>query len=183
MAEKFPEIIREFQPDFQAIREMNPSENNFPYHNSAHMLSTAVRAAAIFDAIHPRNLARGNLVMAALLHDADYAGAPDDEINIARAVAFAKRFLSARTDFDISEIEKLIRATQFPHKHTAEIGEMIIQDADLLQTVPGASEDYRVWLERLSRETGKAASADFVKVEMLNTDFARNLLLKSQGNV
>lgn len=149
--------------------DLNPSAG-LPYHGAPHLLSTALRAweLAKTEGLSPEE--SRPLIAAALFHDADYVpGRPETE-NIGRAITF----MSAHVEEALATAAaRLIDATSYPHRHTADEGlaAHIIQDADLLQTVGSGG---AAWRAALEKETGRPANPAFPSDEQLSTAAGRD---------
>lgn len=116
-------------PTVMDALDANPSAH-LPYHGTPHIL---VVAHAVLDLAAGEGLGAQqtlDTVLAAVFHDVDYAGDPDDSVNIARAVAAAKQALSPL--MDPVPVTALIHATSFPHRDIPRNAmEAVLRDADV----------------------------------------------------
>jgi hypothetical protein len=162
---------------------------NNPYHNLRHMLHVTWlchKAAEFYrDQLSPRQ--GRNLLIAALFHDFDHSGHCHpghypDRLNIEIAIAALRRHVLAADQEALSEIEALIRATEFPYQcpgRSLDLAGKIIRDADLAQALDSA------WIQQVV--IGLAEEAEIAPLDMLraqrsflgalhfNTDWARQL--------
>lgn len=109
--------------------DANPSAH-LPYHGTPHILvvAGAVLELAAEEPLTPKQTLE--TVLAAVFHDVDYAGDPDDSVNIARAVSAAERTLQPL--MDPAPVTGLIHATSFPHRDTHRNAmEAVLRDADV----------------------------------------------------
>ncbi|MCC3292357.1 hypothetical protein [Arthrobacter sp. zg-Y1110] len=112
-----------------AALDANPSAH-LPYHGTPHILvvALAVLELAADEGLSPAQTLQ--TVLAAVFHDVDYAGDPDDSVNIERAVAAAGECLGAF--MDVEPVQDLIRATCFPHRQAPRnTMEAVLRDADV----------------------------------------------------
>lgn len=125
--------LRTAMPDgaerVMAALDANPSAH-LPYHGTPHVL---VVAHAVLDLAAEESLSAEHTleaVLAAVFHDVDYAGDPDDWINISRSVEAAREALAPLMDPE--PVTRLIRATCFPHQgRGSSLAEDILRDADV----------------------------------------------------
>lgn len=159
--------------DVMGALDANPSAH-LPYHGTPHILVVAhavLELAADENLDHTQTL---ETVLAAVFHDVDYAGDPDDSVNIERAVAAAG---STLTRFmDPAPVARLIRATCFPHRGAAPgLQEAVLRDADVAYSsllIPDA-QHFRtgLFIERGAPATEQDALA-FVLSHGVNTQSA-----------
>ncbi|SDH47301.1 HD domain-containing protein [Microbacterium sp. 77mftsu3.1] len=155
-----------------ALLEANTAAG-LPYHGAAHGISVALRAHDFGAELGVSRFSAKTLVIAGLLHDADYVVGESETINLARAAAFARWHGGLHGD----PAAELIYETEFPHHEPDTLLGAIIQDADLLQC---QDRDRDRWLNALEQETGRPALADFPTASMLNTSPGRTYLALSR---
>lgn len=118
------------------------SGSDLPYHNNQHLFHVARIADQLLSLeSEPTHADSIVLILACLFHDFDHSGGLlDDTCNIERSIqglrSFAETDLGHRVfqnDVTVSDVEDLIRITQFPFVHTPQeiLGECL-RDADLL---------------------------------------------------
>lgn len=106
-----------------------------PYHNLNHVMNKVIVTEEL--CFNERVYSRDNII-ADLFHDIEHSGGnQSDELNIQKAIEhlnfYKTMFPSDSFEPDYSEIENLIRVTQFPFvKEPQTIQEKIMRDSDLL---------------------------------------------------
>lgn len=115
----------------------NPSAR-MPYHCTDHEASVVV---GVYEGAYYHNLSQRqtlNLVVAAAMHDYNHWGdlarseRISDAVNINAAIIGLQQLKDAGIDFDLIEVERLIKATEFPYNaDVIQVDEAIIRDADL----------------------------------------------------
>lgn len=130
-----------------------------PYHNFRHMfhvLWLCYQACKFYkDKLTPREMR--NLLIAAMFHDFGHSGSiADDDINILVAKRGLERCILEEDKPYLDEIERIMDATEYPHKVPSEelhLTGQIIRDADLSQTMSA------VWIQQavfgLAQEWGQ----------------------------
>lgn len=129
-----------------------------PYHNGRHMLHVmwqCYKACVFYGTFSPREVR--NLLIAALFHDFNHAGkAGPDSVNIENAISALAEYITIEDFDELSNIQEIIRATEFPYKASSDeldLAKQIIRDADLSQVLDP------VWLQQvilgLAAEWGK----------------------------
>lgn len=112
-----------------AALDANPSAH-LPYHGTPHILVVALAVLELAEAEGLTPAETLLAVLAAVFHDLDYAGDPDDAVNIERAAAAAGACLGAFMDPE--PVQDLIRATCFPHRKAPRNPmEAVLRDADV----------------------------------------------------
>lgn len=151
----------------------NQNESVF-YHDWQHVKSVASRAIEIarsFQNISDEDLKL--LEIASYFHDIGYdVSNLDDQQNIDKAIELFERF----DKIDLSDeesrlIKRLIQATKYPHDGYSNRLCQIIQDADLTQSW---SDDQDVISANLINEGKSVSKEDFLAIEDLNAEYARN---------
>lgn len=150
------------------IYDRNPSAD-LPYHGAAHGITVALRSAQAAREMGESVDGQRRVLIAGLYHDFGYIVGDAEETNIDRASAYIRSL--GLDEADSTEVARLIRATHFPHQHPADDLEAIIQDADLLQGIEPDGDRFR---DGLTRESGVPALVDFPRIDMLNTQHARD---------
>jgi hypothetical protein len=118
---------------FEFVRGKNPS-NHLPYHNWYHIICMVEKCVegGNYHNLPYRSLR--HLAVAALFHDfAHTGGKKEDTVNIDLAISglYTLAFIYG---IDLSEVEHIIRITQYPYiAEPLSIEQKIIRDADLMQ--------------------------------------------------
>jgi hypothetical protein len=149
-----------------------------PYHNTQHLFTVAIRCAEAADFYHLDRQSRREIVLAALFHDFDHPLNTSDAENIERAIdGWRKVGAAYLIDVDNNEVERMIRATEFPHREAWDLMEEIIQDADLMQ---GIEPDREVFYAGLSAESGNSVDIEstrsFLRSQHVNTTWGRGIV-------
>jgi hypothetical protein len=132
---------------------------NNPYHNfrhTCHVLWLCYQACIFYSNTLSRKEMR-DLLIASLFHDFNHTGkSGPDSVNIARAVAGVRRYITNEDSPELDNIISLIGATEYPHtshRSTLSLPSQILRDADLAQALD------KVWLQEvvfgLASEWGK----------------------------
>ena len=173
------------------ISENNKTEN--AYHNNKHMIDVFNNAMILFDEYQKEyglNLNdKLHLGLAALFHDFNHSGGKlkDDE-NIEIALSELKKYLDATNNSHLYKVvEKIIIATEFPHKdiHLG-ILQKIIRDAD---TMGGISKDWVSIVKSLAKEYNKTleefipTQIKFLDTVKFNTDYCNELLKNNKDEI
>ncbi|WP_415853618.1 hypothetical protein [Sinomonas sp. G460-2] len=112
-----------------AVLDVNPSAA-MPYHGTPHLLVVAHAVLELADGEHLATEDTDLVLLAALFHDYDHAGATDDPVNIARAVAAVRAHCAFH---DADRIAELVEATCFPHHGPADDPAVaVLRDADIV---------------------------------------------------
>ncbi len=173
------------------ILENNIVEND--YHNNEHMINVFNNAMMLFDyykdefGLTPYD--KLILGLAALFHDFNHSGGKlkDDE-NIEIALSELKKYLDATNNSHLYKVvEKIIIATEFPHKdiHLG-ILQKIIRDAD---TMGGISKDWVSIVKSLAKEYNKTleefipTQIKFLDTVKFNTDYCNELLKNNKDEI
>jgi hypothetical protein len=152
------------------------------YHNFRHMMHVMYLCylACVFyrDVLTPRRMR--NLLIGAIFHDFDHRGTTvSDAVNIARALAGLRRHILPRDRPELPNIEKIVEASEFPHKEDASLSleALMLRDADLAQVFNPA------WVQQivfgLAREKGISphemleGQEKFLKSLHFETEWAR----------
>jgi len=141
-----PEIIKNvdnlYQGDlrhyFQVVMSSAKNLKN-PYHNFRHMFHVTWLCydACVFyeDVLTPAQMRK--LLIAAMFHDFDHPGrSGNDDLNIEISIRGLRKNVDTCDEKNLSEIENIIRTTQFPHIIPASqlnLMQAILRDADLSQ--------------------------------------------------
>lgn len=166
------------------IEEQSQGQNTTGYHNFQHLLTVAINAirGANYYFIQNQNM-RQALFIAGLAHDLKYDPMLHESVNIKKATNFvlntlpAKNFASNRIVYPIAA--DLVQATYFPHRISSSLEEKIIQDADLLQNLEPDAELFRKGLDQeqqMLNSKKSLADPNFPPLELLNTEWAKNLM-------
>lgn len=122
------------------------------YHNELHCFSTALTFRELAEVAQlPLDEMRHGF-LAALYHDAAHLMKTKDALNVKSAIKWVRGADFLEDSLDLSEIERLIRATQNDRKRFTTKAELLIHDADVLQTVKGSVMDNLLWQKRLAEE-------------------------------
>ena len=159
------------------VSALNPGGDN-PYHGTQHLFTVAIRCAEAGNLYDLTQRERRELVLAGLFHDYGHPLYADDRANIEVAVKGWNRIgVPYSTDVDNTEVERLIRASVFPHSEPKDIREAIIQDADLMQSLePDRERFYEGLSAESGRETDDATTSDFLSSQEIHTEWAKELL-------
>lgn len=145
-----------------------------PYHNEQHCFSTAVTFHELAVASKLTHSSLLNGLVAAIYHDARHIMAPNDERNIDSSVWYLRQRVMLDDDLNPSEVERLIRATLNTKRAFHYRDEVVLHDADVLQTVKGSYRENAVWRERLVSELGGEVTPDssfhFVNYSLLSVE-------------
>jgi len=155
------------------VEDHNPSLR-LPYHGWDHLLSVSYWAGKGGEYHGLSQHIIQSLMIAGLFHDTDYIPGATEERNIQASVDFMRK--STLVD-DEKLVEMLIRATYFPHEKPLTLPSAIIQDADLLQRLELDYDEFRQGLNQ--EKGGRGVDPEFPPIEMLNTEWAKNLYKKS----
>lgn len=154
----------------------NPAQ--FSYHNSLHCQTVAYNCILASKQMKMSSEQLVELVVAALLHDWNHSGGEfEDDVNIRRAEnAYMQMHYRFKLMLQPRNIIRLLKATEFPHKHVETLEEKIIQDADLLQYAHGDAED---WVRRYNKEAETSFSkqdvAMWIKSQKFNTAWGKKM--------
>ena len=108
--------------------DANPSAA-MPYHGTPHLLVVALAVLELAAGEHLTADTTDLVLLAALFHDYDHAGATDDRVNIARAVAAVRAHCAFH---DVDRIAELVEATRFPHDGPSDDPLVaVVRDADI----------------------------------------------------
>lgn len=165
------------------------SENNVsalkPYHNNYHALCVFNECMDIAEDMNISKKDKLELGIASIFHDFDHNGSKKDSDNIEYAIKglqkfFIKEYKSLSKNLDKTNIENIIKSTEYPHpkNKTFNILEKIIQDADLISSF---SESWMLTsVVGLGKEFNKTFSEqlksqiDFLNNIELNTNYAKH---------
>lgn len=120
---------------------------DLPYHGLLHGLSTGLRAADEARRIGMDPCSVKSILLAGLYHDARHTGRPgiDDIVNVERAqVAWMKYGFPLDP---IPGVDRLIAATRFPHGPLSRADEIVLANADILQTKGSPFWQHALWWE------------------------------------
>ena len=173
------DLIHYFRVVFYNARNLSN-----PYHNFRHLFHVLwlCFSAAQFYATSLSKHDIRELLIAAMFHDFDYTGMMgNDDVNITLALRGLKKHLLVEDGDSYPNIEKLIRATQYPYVIPVEELDLrgkIIRDADLSQALSPA------WIQQvifgLSEEWNKApievllAQVGFLNSVKFHTEWAHH---------
>jgi len=173
------------------ITENNITENH--YHNNKHMLDVFKNSMMLFneykDEYELKIIDKVCLGLAALFHDYNHSGGKlkDDE-NIEIALDELEKYLNIiDKNYLYSDIEKIIKVTEYPHKDVdLDILQKIIRDAD---TIGGVIEGWESVVKSLAKEYNKSLK-DFIPTQIkfienvkFNTDYCNNLLKNNKKEI
>ena len=154
----------------------NSPNAQLPYHNFRHMTGVLCQTylAARFYKERLDSKTRRALFIAAIFYDFGHsANASDDEKEVDLAISLFKQNILEEDKLFLPEIERLIRATQWPHvEMEADLAVQIIRDADLAQSFSD------VWIQQIV--FGLAAENKVSPLEMLKQQ--RNFFLGFKFN-
>ncbi|WP_354214781.1 hypothetical protein [Arthrobacter sp. UYCo732] len=106
----------------------NPSAE-LPYHGTPHMLVVALAVLELADGEKLTAEETDLVFLAALFHDYDYAGAPNDTVNTARSASAVHRHLAFT---DHHRIASLVEASRYPYLVPPRCRlEEVLRDADV----------------------------------------------------
>lgn len=138
-----------------------------PYHNLRHLLHVLWQcyAACVYyrKELPPRT--KRTLLVAAMLHDINHSGktgSGNDDLEIKQAIRFLRTIVAEADIPYLSEIEELMRWTEYPEKvpaHKLSLSGQILRDADFSQTLD------RAWLQQIV--FGLGAELGFEPLTML----------------
>jgi hypothetical protein len=174
LEEKVKNICKRFNIScvFDFVKEKNPS-NNLPYHNWYHACCMVEK---VIEGANYHNLpyrSMRHLAVAALLHDFAHSGGHrNDAANIQIALAGAYALECIRPDrtvangIDMSELEELIKVTEYPYVlDPICIEHRIIRDADLMQGLRPTWKE--MIIDNLRQEMSIALKKEISEQEML----------------
>lgn len=174
-------------PFISAVRAFYKAHENtgLSYHNWNHCLTTALRAEYLYDhtCFPVSHYELNNVFIAGLFHDIGYNKYnKHDSSNVIDACALFDQFCNivltdaligdALLPEDFERIRELILTTQFPHKHTGDLGCQALQDADLTQNWTRPVEKI---VAQLNEENYPNPSFDFPANDLLNSQLAKDI--------
>jgi HD superfamily phosphodiesterase len=185
------EIESIFDSTKKYISENNKTDNH--YHNNKHMVDVFNNSMTLFNEYKKEYELKSRdklcLGLAALFHDFGHSGGKlkDDE-NIEIALKELKIYLDTINKSDLyGNIEKIINATEFPHKDiNLDILQKIIRDAD---TMGGITEDWISVVKSLAKEYNKSfdefipTQIKFIETAKYNTDYCNELLKNNKEEI
>ncbi|MEK7599008.1 MAG: HD domain-containing protein [Patescibacteria group bacterium] len=137
-----------------------------PYHNFrhiCHVLWLCYEACEFYGIETLSRRKMRNLLIAALFHDFDHTGkAGPDSVNIERAIAGLKKYISSEDQSEFEDISAIIRSTEYPYtvsNENLDLPSLIIRDADLSQAFNVA------WIQQVV--FGLAAEWDKTPIQIL----------------
>lgn len=130
------------------------------YHNEEHCYSTALTFHELAEQSDLNVETRRNGFVAALYHDARHLMASDDAVNIKSALDWIKQADFFEDSIDLKQVSRLIRATNNANEHFRNRAEVLMHDADVLQTVKGSIVENVLWQKRLAEELASNITAE-----------------------
>lgn len=126
------------------------------YHNERHCYSTAVTFHELAEEASLPLETRRNGFVAALYHDARHRMASNDDVNIKAAIQWVREADFFEDSIDLKQVARLIRATNNTNETFRNKTELLLHDADVLQTVKGTLVENLLWQKRLAEEVATA---------------------------
>lgn len=185
------EVDRVFNNAKNYLSKNNKVKNH--YHNNTHMLDVFKNAMMLFNEYKKEHKLNTNdklcLGLAAIFHDFNHSGGKlSDSENIKLALNELKTYLKTiDKTYLYEEIEKIINATEFPHKDIdLNIIQKIIRDAD---TMGGIKEGWVEVVKSLAKESNKTFN-EFIPLQIkflnntkFNTDYCNDLLKNNKEEI
>jgi hemerythrin len=128
------EVIKKLKLEDHLGNLLNDNKsNNAPYHNLNHTLCVIKNVYYLANQEDLNNKEIKNLVLAAIYHDFNHSqGEKKDDENIKEAIKALKKYVEG----DTTDIEELIKATQYPYviedKDLSD-SQKVLKDADVMQ--------------------------------------------------
>jgi len=153
-------LKRYFRIFFMSVSTRNPYHN---FRHVMHVLCMCYRACRFYKLLlTPREMR--NLLIAALFHDFNHHGTKgDDSVNIRAAINTLRNHVLEEDVQWLSDIETLIRHTEFPHigeTKKLRLSGQILRDADLSQALDP------IWLQQVI--FGLSVELEITPLEMLS---------------
>ena len=182
IATSIPDIIRNVSGVYEGNLgyyfriTMNHATNlKHPYHNFRHVFHVMwlCYAACLFyrKELSPREMR--NLLIAAIFHDFNHPGRTgNDDFNIEVAVLALRTYAAEEDRPHLSDIEALIRPTEFPYKvdiSSLSLSGQILRDADASQALSVA------WVQQIVFGLSSEMSVGPVKVLEMQEGFLRGV--------
>ncbi|MEI8339205.1 MAG: hypothetical protein WCF94_00900 [bacterium] len=148
---------------------------NNPYHNFRHMMHVLFLAYQACKYYKEKLLKREirNILVAAMFHDFDHTGKKiNDKINIDLAIAGLHKYIDDSDKEYLSQIEDLIRSTEYPHKDESEyssFGHDIIRDVDMAQALN------TVWVQQVVFGLAQEQKVDYKEIFARQEQYLYNI--------
>lgn len=152
---------------------MNSPNVHMPYHNLRHSLHVLWEAydGGVHMGLNGEEFRC--LLIAALYHDFDHTGSRSDGgdiVNINRAIAAIERDILDDDLFNLSNIIRYIKATEYPYKEIElDLPSKIVRDADMSQTFSN------VWIQSILFDLGSELNMSYSDMLRFQIPFLKNI--------